>query len=551
MFGAPSFSEGLAGPYLAGRQASLDGRLDASVQYFSKVVAQDSANIMALEQLILAQGALGRFEQALPAAQAFINQGANGQWANLVVIANTAKSQNYSALSRLLQEERGIGHPLIDDLIEAWSLAGSGDYEAAIAKLKVLSKQDQERGLANYHLALIYKVSGDYQAADDRFDALSKEGAQVTRRAILIRLEALMQDGQFDEAGTIFDRFFTEQSDPELDRLQADIAGKRSPKPLLMKTAEDGLAEVFFAVAQILNQEQKDEYSLFHAQLAQFLSAKYTPAALLSAEILVAMRQYDLAIEAYRTIAPVSALFPLAELGRADALRDSGKTEAAIEVLRGLSRSHEKLVPAHQALGNLLRSQERYDEAVMAYTAALDLLNPTVKSAWRLFYARGMANERMGDWPAAEQDFRQALALQPEHPQVLNYLGYSLVEKRQKLDEALEMIQTAVDKQPESGYIVDSLGWVFYRLGRFEEALPHLERAAELMPIDPIVNDHLGDVFWEVGRKREAVFQWRRALSFDPEETDRKRILRKLEVGLERVLEEEAEALLSTANPDG
>jgi tetratricopeptide (TPR) repeat protein len=360
-----------------------------------------------------------------------------------------------------------------------------------------------------------------------------------------------MQDGQFDKAGTIFDRFFTEQSDPELDRLKADIGGKRSPKPLLMKTAEDGLAEVFFAVAQILNQEQKDEYSLFHAQLAQFLSAKYTPAALLSAEILVAMRQYDLAIEAYRTIAPVSALFPLAELGRADALRDSGMTEAAIEVLRGLSRSHEKLVPAHQALGNLLRSQERYDEAVMAYTAALDLLNPTMKSAWRLFYARGMANERMGDWPAAEQDFRQALALQPEHPQVLNYLGYSLVEKRQKLDEALEMIQTAVDKQPESGYIVDSLGWVFYRLGRFEEALPHLERAAELMPIDPIVNDHLGDVFWEVGRKREAVFQWRRALSFDPEETDRKRILRKLEVGLERVLEEEAEALLSTANQDG
>ena len=98
MFGAPSFSEGLAGPYLAGRQASLDGRLDASVQYFSKVVAQDSANIMALEQLILAQGALGRFEQALPAAQAFTNQGANGQWANLVVIANryiSAKLQQF------------------------------------------------------------------------------------------------------------------------------------------------------------------------------------------------------------------------------------------------------------------------------------------------------------------------------------------------------------------------------------------------------------------------------------------------------------------------
>ena len=360
-----------------------------------------------------------------------------------------------------------------------------------------------------------------------------------------------MQGGQFDRAGTIVDRFFAKKSDPELDRLKADIAAKRSPKLLLIKTAEDGLAEVFFAVAQILNQEQKDEYSLFHAQLAQFLSVEHTAAALLTAEILVALRQHDLAIEAFRAISPVSALFPLAELGRADALRDSGKTEAAIEVLRGLSRSHEDLVPAHQALGNLLRSQERFEEAVTAYTAALDLLNPNMKSAWRLFYARGMANERMGDWPAAEQDFRHALVLQPEHPQVLNYLGYSLVEKRQKLDEALAMIQTAVNKQPDSGYIVDSLGWVYYRLGRFEEALPHLEKAVELMPIDPIVNDHLGDVFWEVGRRREAGFQWRRALSFDPEETDRKRILRKLEVGLERVLEEEAEALLSTANQDG
>ena len=147
----------------------------------------------------------------------------------------------------------------------------------------------------------------------------------------------------------------------------------------------------------------------------------------------------------------------------------------------------------------------------------------------------------LDDWPNTEADFRQALTLNPDQPQVLNYLGYSMVEKKINLDEALAMIQTAVDQSPDSGYIIDSLGWAKFRHGRFEEAVPHLERAAELMPVDPIVNDHLGDAYWAVGRKLEAAFQWRRALSFDPEEKEIDRVRRKLEVGLDQVLIEEGE----------
>ena len=163
---------------------------------------------------------------------------------------------------------------------------------------------------------------------------------------------------------------------------------------------------------------------------------------------------------------------------------------------------------------------------------------------WFVFFARGIAHERMDQWPQAEADFRRALELSPDQPQVLNYLGYSLVEKQVKLDEALGMIKRAVDSRPNSGYIVDSLGWVLYRLGRYEEAVEHMERAAELMPVDPVVNDHLGDVYWAVGRELEAQFQWHRALSFvdpdDPDgEADPERIRRKLEVGLDQVLEEE------------
>jgi len=133
---------------------------------------------------------------------------------------------------------------------------------------------------------------------------------------------------------------------------------------------------------------------------------------------------------------------------------------------------------------------------------------------------------------------------------VLNYLGYSLVEKQEKLEEALEMIERAVEARPDSGYIVDSLGWALYRLGRYEEAVGHMERAAELLPVDPIVNDHLGDVYWAVGRRTEARFQWNRALSFDPEPEEAERIRRKLEVGLDAVLAEEGAEPLAVAGDD-
>ena len=171
---------------------------------------------------------------------------------------------------------------------------------------------------------------------------------------------------------------------------------------------------------------------------------------------------------------------------------------------------------------------------------------------WFTLYARGITNERLGDWPAAEADFRAALELNPDQPQVLNYLGYSLVEKRIKLDEALGMIERAVEARPDSGYIVDSLGWVLYRLGRFDEAVDPMERAAALMPVDPIVNDHLGDVYWKVGRKTEARFQWHRALSFIDEdsapEADPDRIRQKLDVGLDAVLEAEGNDPVQVAN---
>ena len=274
-----------------------------------------------------------------------------------------------------------------------------------------------------------------------------------------------------------------------------------------------------------------------HARLASHIRPGLTEARLLAAELLEAQEQYTLAAAALDGVPESSPWFVTAAIRKANTERGAGDPEAGIATLTALAESHPDQIEVHSALGDMLREAERFPEAAEAYDRAIALIDDPRPAHWVLYYTRGISHERAGDWPAAEADFRQALELQPDQPLVLNYLGYSMVEKRENLDEALGMIERAVRGEPEDGYITDSLGWVLYRLGRYDEAVPHMLRAVELVPDDPIVNDHLGDVLWMVGRQREAEFQWRRALSFGPaDDLDMERVRRKLEVGLDAVL---------------
>jgi Flp pilus assembly protein TadD len=231
-----------------------------------------------------------------------------------------------------------------------------------------------------------------------------------------------------------------------------------------------------------------------------------------------------------------------ARIGKAQAMQAAARTEEALAAMRAAAELFPDDLEAHTALGDMLRRESRFGEAAAAYDKAVALIQTVEPHHWPLFYQRGIAYERSKQWSNAEADFRKALALEPDQPDVLNYLGYSWVEQGSNLAEAERMIQKAVDQRPDDGYIVDSLGWVLFRFGEFERALKHLERAVELRPVDPVINDHYGDALWMVGRKTEARFQWRRALSFEPEENEAERIRRKLGEGLDAVLAAEEAA---------
>lgn len=552
--GGPVAADGLAGAYLAARSASIAGDFEAAAQYFSMALTRDPGNPELMESLVIAHLALGQVDRALPVARTLQSSGVASQVARMALMAEKAAKQDYEAILAEVVETRGIG-PLVDGLLQAWALIGQGNMSDALVAFDAVADERGLRGFALYHKALALASVGDFEGAEALFSGEDGISIQAARRGSIARLQVLSQLEQNDKALELLDTNFSGDLDPELKAIQVRLAAGELLPFDVVRTPKEGMAEVFFTVAAALHNEADDDYTLLYTRIAEYLRPDHIDAILLTAGLLERLGHYNLAVDTLKKVPKDSTAFHAAELGRAESLRRAGKVDAAIEVLEQLTRSHTELPIVHTTLGDVLRQQERFEEAIVAYDMAVDLYKEMGEQQWFVHYARAICHERLDQWEQAEADFRKALELNPDQPQVLNYLGYSLVEQRVKLDEALELIERAVAARPDSGYIVDSLGWVLYRLGRYDEAVIHMERAVELMAVDPIVNDHLGDVLWAVGRKLEAQFQWKRALSFVTEDTpldelNPDRIRRKLEVGLDQVLVEEGADPLKVANGD-
>jgi tetratricopeptide (TPR) repeat protein len=212
-----------------------------------------------------------------------------------------------------------------------------------------------------------------------------------------------------------------------------------------------------------------------------------------------------------------------------DALDRADEAEKHLTTL--IKQSPDDL-EAITGLGNVLRGRKKFAECADVYSKAVALIAKPEKANWVTFYFRAICYERSKQWPKAEADLKKALELFPEQPHLLNYLGYSWIDQGTNLDEGMAMIKKAVQQRPDDGYIVDSLGWAYYRLGNYEDATKQLERAIELKPEDLTINDHLGDAYWRIGRVLEARFQWAHARDLKPDPEELPKIEAKLKDGL-------------------
>ena len=537
---------GIAGPYLAAENAARRGDIAEAARLYSQALARDPDNADLMERTIAQQAAAGQIERAIPVARRLDALRPGHHLGVLLLTADALKRGDPARARSMLATGSSDGGPFVGQLMDAWAAFADGDIDAAreiLAKLEETGTGGAAGEIvAAYHLGLLESAAGRDAEAIVALDRATERAGNSTLRLIRIRAGVLARLGQVEDArAAVTERLSQILGDRRLEVLERDLAAGKIPAPVV-RTGIEGAAESLFGVSGYLSRGASREIGLAYAQLAVYLDPGLVEARLLIAGLLHQDQQYDLAIAAFEAI-PADAPEALdAEIGRAEAMREAGRTDEAVTALRGAVAAHPRSIEAHTSLGDMLRRDSQFAEAGAAYDGALALVAHPERRHWPLFYQRGIAFERSEQWPRAEADFLKALELEPDQPLVLNYLGYSWVEMGENLAEAQAMIEKAVEQRPDDGYIVDSLGWVLYRLGDFDGAVEHLETAVELKPVDPVINDHFGDALWMVGRRIEARFQWKRALSFEPEEDDAERIRRKLAAGLDTVLEEEAAA---------
>lgn len=530
-----------AGAYLAARQAISVHDFTEAARWFAVALRADPQNPDLLEGAVTTRLALGDIDGAAKLAQALAATGAKTQIGAMTLLAQNAAEGDFAAILKAQADGATIGK-LMDGLITAWAQVGTGKVSDATASFdKIIATPGMETfGL--YHKALALAQTGDYEGAEKLLSDPKAAALNGLRRGVLAQVEILSQIERGPDAVALIDKVYGPEPDVGLTELRRRVAAGEPIAFDVARTPQEGMAEAFFTLATVLADQADDTFTLVNARIAVALRPDHAEALLMSARVLDKLKQYDLAVMAYAKVPEADAAYNAATVGQAGSLISEGRVDDAVVLLKALAEKFPKDSGVLMAYGDVLRRQDHCYTAIGVYGQAVTLLTNPEAGDWPLFYRRGGCEYATGDWTAAEADYKAALALSPNEPRLLNELGYGYVDRGEHLDEALAMIQKAVSLAPDQGYIIDSLAWAYFRLGRYQDAVAPMEKASLLMPVDAVVTDHLGDVYWMAGRKREAQYQWHRALSFKPEPEDATRIQRKLDVGLDQVMQDEKAA---------
>ncbi len=525
--------DSLSGNYLAGNYARRLRDYDAAAEFFARALRDDPENEDIVSRTFQLEIARGNFARGAKLAKDVIKNDDRNRIARVTLALQDIKKGRFESARKHLEKAAytPLGQ-LTSTLLTAWAWAGEKRFDMALKELKKLEKTDSFAIYRSFNAALIADFMNKPAAARRHYRKVHQD-ASSSLRVVQTYGNYLERGGQSDEAMNVYQNYLKRQvQHPLVTQTLARMQSGSKAEPLI-SSVSDGVAEALFSLSSALSDQSGIEFALVYAQLALEMRPGFPVALTLLGDIYEDMEKHQNAISAYERVPVGSALRPNAEIRVAVNLERLGDNDKAEKLLRAaIERDPEALEPV-LTLANMYRSSDRFEEGEKFYTKAIEMSGEIEPRHWTLFYFRGICLERSKRWPEAEKDFRKALSLNNDQPLVLNYLGYSLVDKGEKLDEAIEMIRTAVKLRPNDGYIVDSLGWAHYKLGEYKEAVKHLERAVELRPDDPVINDHLGDAYWRAGRKLEAGFQWKHALDNDPEEEEIEKIKKKLEQGMQ------------------
>lgn len=541
----------LSGSYLASRHAQIKHDWSSAGQFIDTVLETDPTNTDLMKRALILSFGSQQYDHAFEMSQRLLDIGQETALSASILSLKHLKAQEYAkaitVLNKIPQNETAT---FVSPILYGWARAGLGALD---------TESFNQQPIHAFHAVLVADFIGQQDRVHEIITgALQDKGVSLYDLQRIAELQIKRKN--FVQAKSLY--LTINQAQPGIAFIEERLAILESNKaedlsqyenlPTLdIKSASEGAAFALQDMAQLLYKEYSDESARLFSSMALYLDPENESARVTLASITSRNGRYDDAISYYDGISDKnSEIYTSAQKEIADLLKEKGHLDEAMRVLEDLVRNGD--IDAQLQIGDYYRSQEDFRNALIAYNKAADMIGENAKAQetyWYLYYSRGIALERLGRWTEAEADLRKALSYQPNHPYVLNYLGYSWADQGEFLEEALEMIAKAVRLKPDDGFITDSLGWVNYKLGRYEEAVPYLERAVELEPYDPTLNDHLGDAYWQVGRKGEARFQWSRTLNYADSNTDIKIVEDKLRNGLSTVVAEREKTVTAKSSP--
>ena len=509
-----SYFPSSSGNFLAGNQALKDMRSNEAASYFLNASETDWNNPRIIQRAFIALGADGRIEDAATLAQHLIEIDKNNELARLVLGTIALKERRYSSTLRQLENVKAGNFTTISAIIlRAWALLGEKKTNAANALLDELSKAGLD-DFSLFHRALMADVTGDHEQAI-KYIARAYQNDSYITRITEAYARILANASRFKEAKSVILAYKSKGlSNPIIREIEYSIDSNIRPGKLA-STIQEGAAEMYHGIGVALANEGRNELAMLFFRLGIYLNPKAQTITMSLAQLLEDYGLYEEANKIYLEMDSSSVLKITAMINIAQNLNFMDNREEAIRKLKNITITNPTNLDAISHLGDMFRYDKNYTEAIKAYTKALKIVGGERPQDWRFYYVRGISYERNNEWKKAEADFLKALNLNPGHPQVLNYLGYSWVDKGLNLKPALNLIRQAVKARPNDGYIVDSLGWAYYKLNKKKDAVKTLEEAVRLLPNDPEINDHLGDAYWLIGRKLEATYQWKIAIDVD------------------------------------
>lgn len=519
--------------YLTAIYARQVGDVGRATDNYMRVLDKDPENLKVLEEAYTYFVYVGDFEHALKLAGRLQTLDDEHSSSAMLLSLQAFRKGRAKEMEKYLTKAKGLGFDLLaGPLMRAWLLADDKKTEKALKAMASLKDNPGFEPFYAEHAAFMLDQAGKNDEAEAAYLALLARPEITSLQPLFAYGAFLQRRGRGAEALELYKEF--QPSSPTNLQLREAIARyEAGKKPTsIVDDPDQAIAMALLRTGVQLTREQAFFPGVIYARFALFLDQDFDEGLLFLGNMLSTEPHPGLALEAYSGVDPKGPFWETAVLRRAMVLNFHDRPEEGISLVEEYIEEKGESYDSFVTLGDLYRSGEDYAGALPFYEKAIAIKGTVTEEDWFLLFTRGISYERLDMWEKAEADFLKALEFQPGEPDILNYLGYSWIDRGMNLERGRKMIEKAVAARPDNGFILDSLGWAQYLMGEYEEAVENLERAVSLEPGDPTLNDHLGDAYWRVGREREARFQWDHALKLEPEKDVLEKLNNKLTSGL-------------------